>query len=59
MIGCHSQSPFVMVVLGTTIHEFARRKCRLCVTKPIPGPAIAPVLVDPRAKHEDDGGEAA
>jgi hypothetical protein len=34
-----------MVVLGTTIHEF-----RWATTK-----SLAGKLVDPRAKHEDDG----
>jgi hypothetical protein len=37
-----------MVVLGTTIHE-------LLAATPLPGGTIEPVLVDPRAKHEDDG----
>src|SRR5688500_5979417 len=37
-------TPFVMVVLGTTIHEFLERDR-----------AQAGKLVDPRGKHEDDG----
>ena len=51
-------APIVMVVLGTTIHEFASRKRRSSVNTPMQGHHAAPVLVDPRAKHEDGGGAA-
>jgi hypothetical protein len=49
-------APIVMVVLGTTIHEFASRKRRSSVDASMQGHHAAPVLVDPHAEHEDDGG---